>query len=288
MKKLFKKLFPYLAIPFIVIGIELLLYKDAHNGIYTKFAKLLNSNTKYNICFYGDSKSFWNYNYNELSNQFSDLSFYNYALGGFSYDDLINFYGDNLCNCDLNIINLHELTQDKNRIKSKNGYLFSNLKSLSFLNPMETKRVINKIIQDHKNEETIINGFHNIINKSKTHPDLNDFDDEIDLIKLEIKKKYKRFSEAIEGKNVIFVIHPDRNFRKNYLINRFGNDFLISLHEKFFKEHSLINFRDIPLLSVDSLYYDSHHLNKFGAVKFSKIFSDSLRQNTIFNKIDFN
>ena len=269
-----------------VIGVELLLFKNAPHGIYTKFAKLLNSHIDYNICFYGDSKTNWNYNYDELSRQFKGLSFYNYGLGGFSFDDLINFYGDNLCNCDLNIINLHEITQDKNRIKSKNGYLFSNLRSLSFLNPLEAKRVIYKVIQDHKDEETIINGFHNKINESKTNPDINDFDDKIDAIRIEIEKKYERFSKAVENKNVIFVIHPDRNFVKEYLINRLGNDFLTSLHEKYFNDHGLINFRDLPLLSEDTLYYDSHHLNKFGAITFSKILSDSLKQNKIFIKLD--
>ena len=87
------------------------------------------------------------------------------------------------------------------------------------------------------------------------------------------------------NKSLLFIIHPDRDFRKSYLYKNLGKEYLINLHKTFFKEHQLIDFREIKSLTEDSVFFDTHHLNKRGSILLTKIFSDSLRNSTPFKSV---
>jgi hypothetical protein len=207
----------------------------------------------------------------------------NFSLNGFSFDDVIKMYGDNLCNCKLNIINLHEITQGKNSINSKYGYLFESLINFNFLNPSTIKSTYYRIKNRKKNGENIKNGFYNISNTISSKKDVNEMN--IKSIKENISEKFQRLSLEIDDSNVIFIIHADREFRKKFIYDNFGKKFLLDLHKTYFKKHELIDFREIEVISIDSLYFDTHHLNQEGSILFTKIFSDSLREKKSFKKV---
>lgn len=278
MRIFLKKIIPYFFIPIFLIGLDLIINKNSKDGIETKVLKLINSNKKFDVCFYGDSKNLWNFNYETLKKEFPLLTFYNFSLGGFSFDDISTMYGENLCNCKLNIINLHEITQD-DVISSKYGYIFNSLSSFNFLNPVNFLILKERIEQD----ENIKNGFYNISNVSSFSKDINEYD--VQGILNNISKKYKRLSLKITNSNVLFIIHSDRDFRRKYLYDNFGKEFLLGLHKEYFNGHELIDFREIEIISHDSLFYDTHHLNKKGSILFTEIFSDSLRNKESLKKI---
>jgi hypothetical protein len=278
-----KKIIPYFLIPIFIFGLEFFINKNSEDGIQTKISKLLNSYKKFDICFYGDSKNLWNFNYETLKKEFPSLTFYNFSLSGFSFDDISTMYNENLCNCKLNIINLNETTQNDNVISSKYGYLFNSLSMFTFLNPLLLKKVYLYKKMTIEDNENIKKGFYNISNVSYLSKNINPND--IEEILNNIFQKYQRLSLKITNSNVVFIIHSDRDFRRKYLYDNFGKEFLLDLHKNYFIGHELIDFRDIEKISNDSLFYDTHHLNKKGSILFTEIFSDSLRNKNSLNKI---
>ena len=283
MRIFLKKIIPYFLILIFIIGFELLFNKNSASGIEIKISKLINSNKKFDVCFYGDSKNLWNFNYEKLKKEFPTLSFYNFALGGFSFDDISTMYNENLCNCKLNIINLHEITQSDDVISSKYGYLFNTLSNFNFLNPINLKLSFLSTKENTENDENIINGFYNISNVNSFSKDSNEYN--VQGILNNISQKYQRLSLKITNSNVVFIIHSDRDFRRKYLYDNFGKDFLLDLHKDYFSNHELIDFRDIEKISHDSLFYDTTHLNKKGSILFTEIFSDSLRNKNSLKRI---
>ena len=288
MRKFSIKLKKYLLVPFSIIVLELIFFHNHHSGILIKSSKLFNSYKTYDICFYGDSKNQWNFNLNVLKEKFPKISFYNFSFGGASFDDLIFFYDKNLCSCNLNIINHHELIDDqlnKNNLTKfqKLSFIMSNLFSFNYLNPLNLYSGIVGVKKRFNNNATSTNGFYNILNRGYLSTGRFDFGP--DKIKKEIDFKYRRLSKKIKNKNVLFIIHANRKFRENYLKKNFGEDFLINLHQKYFSENQLIDFRELEILKSDDLYYDTTHLNNEGTIVFTTFFSDSLKVSKHFKKI---
>jgi hypothetical protein len=275
-----KKIIPYFLIPTVLVGLEIIINKNSNDGFSTKILKLINSNKRFDICFYGDSKNQWNFNYETLKKEFPSLTFYNFSLGGFSSDDIATFYDSNICNCKLNIINLNETTQNNNVINSKSSYILQSLYMFNFLNPVNMINTYHINYEKKKNRQNIKNGFYNISNVDSSSKDINNY--EVDEIIDNISQKYHRLSLKIINSEVIFIIHSDRDFRKKYLYKNFGKEFLLKLHKLYFKNYELIDFRDMELLTEDSLFYDTQHFNKKGSIIFTKIFSDSLRNKKYF------
>ena len=203
MKIFIKKIIPYFLIPIFIFGLEYFVNKNSNDGNQTKILKLINSNKRFDICFYGDSKNQWNFNYKTLKKEFPSLTFYNFALGGFSFDDISKMYDKNLCNCNLNIINLHEITQKDDKIRSKYGYLFNQITNFNFLNPINFKSFFLIKKERIENDENIKNGFYNISNLSSFSKDGNDFD--VEGILNNISQKYQRLSLIIKNSNVLFI-----------------------------------------------------------------------------------
>lgn len=266
---------PYFLIPVFLLGLEFIISQNSNDGIATKILKIFSSKIEYDICFYGDSKNQWNINYETLKKEFPSLTFYNFALGGFSFDDISKFYGSNICNCKLNIINLNETTQATNVINSRSSYVFQSLYMFNFLDPLNMINTHRKKYDNIRKEEGLKNGFYSISKRHNGSQKYNDYD--VDKIRGKIAQKYQRLQKNIVGKNVIFIIHVDSDIRKTNLYRNFGKEFLLDLHKRYLDNYELIDFRDIELLRHDSLFYDAQHLNKKGSTTFTEIFSDSLR-----------
>ena len=73
--------------------------------------KVIESNKEKSICFWGDSKTLFNYNYKLIKDKFPAAKIYNYGISGASLVANLNIYGDNFCNCDINFVNIEEHTQ---------------------------------------------------------------------------------------------------------------------------------------------------------------------------------
>ena len=230
-----------------------------------KIEKYLNQKKKYDLCFYGDSKNMWNFNYEILNNHYNNV--FNFSLGGASLKDMIEFYGENFCNCNINIINLNELTISNELIKNKLSFL---LNSRLFFNPLNlngSRSNFKRLIYNFNNAD-IKNGFFNLKgNKIVEFPDKFVVPDEGYL-----NNYFDFIKEKIYGKNVVFIIHPDRTQRKTNLNLSFGNDFLNNIHRNHFNQYPLINFSSNKTLQDEKFYYDTHHLNSKGSKLLTKQF----------------
>jgi len=256
------------------ISLLLLLYLLIWNFDFTtsnpkfKFLKEHNKNKKFEICFYGDSKNMWNFNYEILKTKFN--STYNFSLAGASYEDIIEFYDLNFCNCEINILNLSEITFSDKRIKNKFSYLLNSKMFVSPLNLKNFRTDVNNIIYSYKNSN-IKNGFYNLRGNFLKLKTSN---------KVPIIDKQKAYNiinslkKRLDGKKIIFIIHPDREERKIFLENY--KDFLRNLYIKNLRGYPLIDLSNFEALQKPELYYDSYHLNTVGSKILTNIFLERL------------
>jgi len=258
-----------LPIIFLLLGVFL-----NRNSIFDTISKKSACISDYDICFFGDSKNVWGIDYLSLKEKFPSKSFYNFSIGGASFIDMINMYGDNQCNCKTLIYNLHELTGGRDIIKNTSFFWSENLRNFDLFRPGE---FLNPFKFSNKVYEKL-NGF--LIQKTDIYPSQSMKDTkskyDVEMIKANIGDKYSNLSNIINDKKVVFIIYPDRDFREQFLSKNFGNTFLDSLYSTYFQKHPLIDFRKIKTLKKDSFYVDSHHLNKKGSKYFTLSLIDSL------------
>lgn len=230
--------------------------------------------SEYDICFFGDSKNYWGIDYHLLKEKFPSKSFYNFSIGGASFIDMINIYGDYQCNCKTSIYNLHELTGGRDIIKNTSFFWSENLRNFDLFRPGEFLNPFKSSNGDYER----FNGF--LIQKTEVYPSQNERDTNtqfnVEQIKGNIGNKYSYLSNILNDKKVVFIIYPDRAFREQFLSKNFGPTFLDSLYSIYFQKHPLFDFRQIKTLKKDSFYVDSHHLNKKGSGYFTLSLIDSL------------
>jgi len=237
------------------------------NSSEIKIEKYINSFKEYDICFYGDSKQYTNFDYSSLNKHFKS-KIYNFSLWGTNLTDIQNLYGDNFCNCDVNFINID--------IKTLRGELISNRFQFILSNEITPFRFyFEKIFQKNPvYKSKFNNGFMTLFDHSNRYEE-NSLTKELKYNESFIKDSeeiLKKLKVQIKNKNVIFIFHPDRKERMDNINNLYGENILKTLYVKFFEEYDLIDLSTEKHLQKDSLYFDNLHLNENGSKELTKVF----------------
>ena len=275
MKKFISKINSHiftLIIFFIIVYIFVLIFDKTPSSPTLKINKFFNKFENKSLCFYGDSKSLWNFNYSLLKEEYGNI--YNFALAGSSLSDNLNFYGKDIFNCDISVINLYELTSFSNDIiKNK---LYYSLNSRIFFNPLNFKNIrtnFSRIKYNYK-KSSIKKGFFNLDGATSFNI-INSFENNS---KEKIEEVTNRINIAANQKKIIFIIHPDTKQNELNLNRYYGINYINKIHDDYLSKYDLIDFRKYENLKNESLYFDGIHLNQKGSRTFTKIFIEELKQ----------
>lgn len=257
---------------FIIVYLFVLIFDKTPASPTLKINKFFNKFENKSLCFYGDSKSLWNFNYSLLKEEYGNI--YNFSLAGSSLNDNLNFYGKYIFNCDISVINLYELTSFSNDI-IKNKLYFS-LNSRIFFNPLNFKNIRTNFsrIKYNFNKSSIKKGFFNLDGATSFNL-INSFEDNS---KEKIKEITNRINIASNQKKIIFIIHPDTKLNELNLNRYYGINYINKIHDDYLSKYDLIDFRKYKNLKNENLYFDGIHLNQKGSKTFTKIFIEELKQ----------
>ena len=262
----------------IILLVDFYFNLNYYDGSRTKINKLINCDLKKDICFFGDSKNQWNFDYFTLKKNFPDLTFFNYSLPGFNFEDIIAFYGKDLCNCKYFVININESNLANSIINNKFAYIFDSTSLFDFIKPIDfykNQKERNRLKYDSIN---IINGFLSIKNKRNSLKEsVKISQEEILQIKNNSEIIFKDFYRLIDGKKVLFIKHNGKTFRKIFFRDKLGENFLIDIFKNIFINYHLINYESYPEIIDEDYFYDNVHLNDKGSIFFTKIFIKDLK-----------